>query len=254
MIEKTFHTFDGVELAYFEAGRGDTVVLLHGFAADTHHNWIEPGVWSAILDSGRRVVGLDARGHGNSEKPHDPRAYSHEAMVRDVECLLEELGNPTVDVCGYSMGGITTLRLAVRHDELRSAILGGIGPGVLGGGNPARAAEIADALEATDVSAITGSLGRGFRAFADVTGADRAALVAIQRSRTVESPLDIESLLVRSLVLAGSRDELVGDPATLAERLGAQLRLVPGNHLSAVFAPAFSESIVEFLERRVDQR
>lgn len=248
--QKKLVSFDGLELAYYEVGRGDPVVLLHGFAADTQRNWIEPGVWEAVAGTGRRVIGLDARGHGASQKPHDPSAYSHGAMVRDVQCLMDELGDDSFDVCGYSMGGITTLRLAMIEPRVRSAVLGGIGPSVLDGGTKRRASEIVDALEVDDPSEIQSQIGRGFRAFADATGADRAALAAIQRSRTFEDALQVGTLGVPGIVVAGSLDELVGDPAKLAEHLGTQLRVVPGNHLSAVFAPAFADAIVSFLAGR----
>ena len=50
------------------------MILLHGFAADTNINWVRSGVLDALVDEGFRAVALDARGHGLSEKPHDPES------------------------------------------------------------------------------------------------------------------------------------------------------------------------------------
>lgn len=247
-VTRRFASFDDVELAYYDAGRGVPVVLLHGFAADTQLNWVEPGVAEAILDAGHRVVALDARGHGASDKPHDPAAYAGDAMARDVQCLLDHLEIDLADVCGYSMGGLTTLRVAPMEGRVRSAVIGGVGQGVLDRGISTRAPAIAEALEVDDPGRIEHPVARAFRAFADQTGADRAALAAIQRSRREESALpDPDAIHVPTLVVVGRGDELVGDPAPLAERLHATLVRVPGNHLTAVFAHEFRDAIVTFL-------
>ena len=61
---ETFRSFDGLEIAYLDAGRGPAVILSHGFAADHRINWVVPGVVDALVASGRRVLAPDARGHG----------------------------------------------------------------------------------------------------------------------------------------------------------------------------------------------
>ena len=68
----TFFSFDGTRLSYTIHGDGSRVILLHGFIVDSKINWgnlIEP-----FAQTGRQIVMLDARGHGRSEKPHDPSA------------------------------------------------------------------------------------------------------------------------------------------------------------------------------------
>ena len=107
-----FTSFDGVGLAYTVVGSGPDVLLLHGFAADAHGNWIGPGIRDAIVATGRRVVAYDARGHGASDKPHDVAAYENDAMRRDAQALLDFLHIERVDVVGYSMGAIVSSRLA----------------------------------------------------------------------------------------------------------------------------------------------
>lgn len=247
LATSTFASFDGCTLAYHEAGSGAPVVLLHGFAADTARNWVEPGVLDALCDAGRRVVALDARGHGASDKPHEPDAYRGGAMARDVQTLLDHLELDHPDVCGYSMGAITTLQLLARDARARSVVLGGIGSRVLEAGLRDRSDELADALEAEDPGGITNPTAKAFRAFADATGADRRALAAIQRSRRGDTVELARTLEVPGLVVAGNADELLGSAEGLAEQLGAKCVLVPGNHLTAVYAPRFTTAIVEFL-------
>lgn len=64
----SFPSFDGTELAYTDAGRGPTVVLLHGFLVDGDLNWWQTGVAEAMVECGYRVVVPDARGHGQSPR------------------------------------------------------------------------------------------------------------------------------------------------------------------------------------------
>jgi pimeloyl-ACP methyl ester carboxylesterase len=249
----TFASFDGTKLAYESYGSEDDrppVLLLHGFAADSHANWVRPHVVEALVGARRRVLALDARGHGNSEKPHDPAAYADDAMVRDAQALLDELRIEVVDVCGYSMGAMTTYALAAREPRARSAVLGGVGAKLGGPALAKRAPLIADALLVEDPSTIQSRTAAAFRAFADSTGADRKALAAIQRSRRSAPLPEGASIRVPTLVIAGDRDVLVGSPDELAARIpGATAAVVSGDHLGAVYDPKFREEIVAFLER-----
>ena len=94
------------------AERPPTVVLHHGFVADADSNWVATGVVEALIEAGRRVVAPDARGHGRSEKPHDPERYGEDRMARDLAALVELIGEPQVDLVGYSMGAVVSLLFA----------------------------------------------------------------------------------------------------------------------------------------------
>jgi pimeloyl-ACP methyl ester carboxylesterase len=243
-----FTSFDDTEIAYLNRGSGPFVFLLHGFAADHRVNWVQPGVVDALVAAGRHVIAPDARGHGQSAKPHDPAAYGGDSMVRDAQALMDHLGVEAVDVVGYSMGSLTSARLVPLEPRARSLVLGGVG-GRLGAQRRTESAgAVAEALEADDISTVTDPVARAFRRFADQTGADRLALAAIQRSPVGEKAA-LADISVPTLVLTGDKDVLVGPPDELAAKIpGAVWKVISGDHLSAVGDPAFPASIVEFIE------
>lgn len=242
---------DGVRLTYDVRGEGPVVVLLHGFASNARINWERPGVVDALVDAGHRVVTYDARGHGRSDAPHDPAAYSGGAMVGDARALLDALDTDLVDLVGYSMGAQVAAGVAMVEPRVRRLVLGGIGTRLL-----ARRAEeiaypandIADALEAPDSAAISNPTARAFRSFADATKADRLALAALQRSRSVGGRVDLACITMPVLVVVGEQDTLVGDGGGLAAQLpDGHLVVVPGDHISAVTRAEFAAALVRFL-------
>ncbi|HXY43799.1 MAG TPA: alpha/beta hydrolase [Acidimicrobiales bacterium] len=247
---RRFASFDGVEIAYDVIGEGDPVVLHHGFASDSRTNWVRPGVAAAIVADGRQVVLVDARGHGESGKPHDPAAYANGAMADDVRSLLDLLGLEWVDFVGYSMGAFVAMRLAAVEPRLHSVVLGGAGLGQMRRWRPEQSREIAAALETSDPATIESPMARAFRKFADATGADRLALAAVQRAgRPVPGPEDLGRIAVPALVVNGVSDTLAGPPEALAGLIpGARSESVPGDHLSAVVQSEFRQAIVTFLD------
>jgi pimeloyl-ACP methyl ester carboxylesterase len=227
-----------------------TVLLVHGFASSGRDNWVDSGWVKALRAAGRRVVYLDCRGHGASDKPHDPAAYGLDTMAADVEELLRYANARSVDLFGYSMGARISLHLLTRSKatRIRAAILGGVGEHTLG---PRRdSAAIADALAAPDASKIQSPVARAFREFAEGRGNDLLALAAVSRAQP--HPLDrakLAAVQTPVLVVAGAKDVLVGDPRGLAAALPrARAELVPdADHLTAVGHPRFKELVLGFL-------
>ena len=175
----SFHNGD-VEIAYLDEGEGDPIVLVHGFASSKNVNWVYPTWVSDLKKDGRRVIALDNRGHGDSEKLYDSADYEIAIMASDVIALLDHLGIERADVMGYSLGSRMTAILAREQPQrLRSAILGGIGIGLIEGGGPGE--NVAAALEVPSLEDVTDPVGRTFRAFADQTRSDRRALAACLR-------------------------------------------------------------------------
>jgi pimeloyl-ACP methyl ester carboxylesterase len=126
-LEDKFFESKGVKIRYVDAGRGEPVVLVHGFSSSVENNWAATGVLAALAKD-FRVIALDCRGHGKSGKPHERGAYGIE-MVDDVARLLDHLGIKRAHIVGYSMGGAITGKFVTTHaDRVITATLGGAAP------------------------------------------------------------------------------------------------------------------------------
>src|SRR5260370_24548218 len=93
----------GISIHYRVEGNGPPLVLVHGIS-DSSDVFYERG-YVAALKAKYRLVLIDARGHGQSDKPHDPQSYSPERVASDIVAVLDDLGMKTVTYWGYSMGG-----------------------------------------------------------------------------------------------------------------------------------------------------
>ncbi len=112
------------------ADAAPTVLCVHGFASSCRDNWVNTGWVRDLTRAGFRVLGVDQRGHGLSDKPHDPRDYTMEALVGDLLTVLETYLLDTVLYAGYSLGGRVGWQLLVdAPDRVTRAVLGGIPDG-----------------------------------------------------------------------------------------------------------------------------
>ena len=130
VAEDQFFDSEGVQIRYTDQGPrdGEPVVLIHGGFSNIEAQWTTPGVIDA-LDDEYRVIALDLRGHGKSDKPHDPDAYGN-MMAVDVIRLLDHLAIDRAHIVGYSMGGAITYRLVADYpDRVISAMPCGAGFG-----------------------------------------------------------------------------------------------------------------------------
>ena len=110
---------DGVALCYEEtAGDGPPVLLVHGWCCD--HSHFAPQ-FEHFASLGHRVVAVDLRGHGQSDKPRQD--YTMQGFADDLAFLCRELDLVKPIVIGHSMGGIATFELAGRHPDVPSAIV-----------------------------------------------------------------------------------------------------------------------------------
>lgn len=248
------HTFDsaGVRIAFIDEGAGDPILLIHGFASSVKDNWIDP-TWVGFLTShGFRVVALDVRGHGASEKLYDRAAYGAPLMAEDARRLLDHLGIARADAMGYSMGARVAAFLALRHPgRVRSAIFAGLGGNMvrpMAGTGP-----IAHALEANSIDDVTNATARTFRAFAEKTGSDLKALaVCIRASREPITRELVATLNLPVLVVTGSEDVIGGSAEELAVLIpNAQALTVPRrDHMRTVGDRVYKDGVLAFLRRR----
>jgi pimeloyl-ACP methyl ester carboxylesterase len=125
-LKKPYFDSDGVKIHYVVRGKedGEPVLLIHGFTVNIETQWA-PVLEALAKDY--KVIAMDCRGHGGSEKPHDPGKYGLE-MARDAVRLLDHLKIDKAHVVGYSMGASITLQVAARYPQrVRTATLGGMG-------------------------------------------------------------------------------------------------------------------------------
>ena len=116
-----------IRIFYEVVGQGQPLVLLHGFAGNSK-DWKRNGYVEKLSDDYQLIL-IDERGHGLSDKPHDPAAYEIEKRASDIVAVLEDLDLKKSHVWGYSMGGEVCFGLAQFHaDCIESLIIGGMAP------------------------------------------------------------------------------------------------------------------------------
>src|SRR3569832_1486178 len=111
---------DGVDIAFFFTGGGgdkQPVLLVHGFASNVETNWVNPGCVKFLTRAGSRVVAIDNRGHGQSQKLYDLFDYGAPLMAEDARRLLDHIGIKNANVIGYSMGARISAFLALTHPD-----------------------------------------------------------------------------------------------------------------------------------------
>src|SRR5215469_7101596 len=214
-------TTDGLRIAYERVGDGPPVVLVHGFASSKEQNWKSTGWYGSLAEAGFSGLAIDNRGHGESDKPHDPLFYHHDRMAEDVLTVMDAAGVKNAPYVGYSMGGLIGLRfLALFPDRMTRLALGGVGETYLKGprvSDPERRDLIAEALLSDDKDGITDPRARMFRDFAEQKGKDRLALAACMRAMSPPLPMAVlRSFDKPILVVDGDQDFVAGPSGPLA--------------------------------------
>ncbi len=239
---------DGLRLHYEIHGseHGSPLVAVHGFASDYRLNWVGTRWQEALTSAGFRVFGLDCRGHGHSDKPHDPDAYAIETMAADVIRLMDHAGIAAANYLGYSMGARIGLQVVLASpDRVRRAVLGGLGSA----GAIASSDAIAESFlrgEPTD-----DPVARTFYRFASArpTNDLKALAACIKGLKPDMDPARLSSIATPILVVVGDRDELARDAPELVELIPSShlVTIADRDHLSAVPAREFKHAALEFL-------
>jgi pimeloyl-ACP methyl ester carboxylesterase len=125
--QSKFAEVNGIRLHYLVSGKGDPIVLLHGFAETSH-------MWRPLIKELARnhtVIAPDLRGYGSSSAPAD--GYTKTAMAQDVHALLGSLGYTRVGLVGHDIGLMVAYAYAAQYPEevkrivLMDAFLPGVG-------------------------------------------------------------------------------------------------------------------------------
>jgi pimeloyl-ACP methyl ester carboxylesterase len=245
-----FAVSEGARIHWEEEGQGPPVVLIHGFSETAHSIWVAGGWVAALAGSGRRCVRFDLRGHGQSDRPHAPDAYSAARLVADVEAVVAAARAAPCDVIGFSLGGEIALRYLMTYGRtrVRRAAIVSLGRAFLRPRARSTAISI-EALRADDPSGMHPTAQK-FRARLAGRGLDLLAGAALlEGDRRPPEPGELERIDLPVLFVSGERETLVGDAAPLAERVpGSRLvRIAGADHDGAVFAPESRAAVLEFL-------
>lgn len=210
-----FFDSNGVRIRYVDQGSGQPVILIHGFSGNIETPWVNTGVLSSLA-SDHRVIALDLRGRGKSDKPRDPKAYGSE-VGQDVVRLLDHLEISRAHIVGYSMGAAIAAKLLTTNpDRFLTATLGG------GAGRRNWSAEDDQAAEA---EALEFEQGTPFRS-------------VILRTWPIDQPQPTEE---RIRQLSQQRLNLGNDPAALAADVrGRRGLIVTDAQIAAVRVPTLA--------------
>lgn len=252
----------GVPIRYIVRGAGEAVVLVHSYTGCIEDAWIETRVLPRLA-AHYRVIAFDARGHGLSGKPHDPRAYGRE-MGFDAVRLMDHLGIDKAHIAGYSMGAHIVAQLAtLRPQRFLTMILGG----ACGRRNwtaddaaraEAEAAEMEQGLLRTQILRLWADKGpvpdeAAIRRMSAerLAGQDVLALAAVRRATHDQAITDaaLAALEIPVLGVVGGADPYVED-FRAAVRIMRKMELVVidgASHVSAPGRPEFIRAIETFL-------
>jgi pimeloyl-ACP methyl ester carboxylesterase len=230
-------TSRGFRINYAAAGDGEkpALLLVHGILQSATR-WDEMGYLDAFADT-HRVIAVDLLGHGASDKPTDPDAYTVEAQLQDLVAVLDAEGAATCHVWGYSGGAALAFTMAATHPQRTlSTIAGGIPPNLP---HDARAAVFGpwiDALQAGDWN-------RFWKTFLPVdaptqallqAGNDPHAVAAWMRGAVATADL-VAPGEVPALVYMGEKELFLEDARQTADTIGARFEVIPGRGHSGAF-------------------
>jgi len=238
-----FSSFDNTKIYYEVKGKGKPILLIHGFTGKGS-DWKKKPVYDSLLANGFKVIIVDLRGGGLSDKPHESIAYANDAEAKDLVGLLKYLGIKKYQAVGYSRGSIILARLLVLDKDLSRAVIGGMGTDFT---NPLwpRRIGIYEALMYDSVKGYD-----DFRKRIIENGFDRLALAYQQKEQPSTSKEALAKLKQKVLIICGDQDPDNGSAQNLQKLIpGSGFINVPGDHNSASGTVEFARQVISFLRK-----
>lgn len=243
-----FITINGLRYALSVEGKGDPLLMLHGFTG-SRENW---GELRELLSQRFTTIALDLPGHGRTESPSAPERYRMERCAEDIAAILDGLEFDTADLMGYSMGGRLALYIALNtQSRFRSLILESASPGLQAtDGREARKTSdeaLANEIERAGIEAFVNHW-EALPLFNSQRRLDEAVLRKLREGRLKNNPVGLANSLrgmgtgvqpslwehlpelkLPSLLLAGELDTKFTGIAQQMHTLtpGSQLKIIP---------------------------
>ena len=234
---------DGVKIYFEVKGEGFPVILVHGFSG-TGEGWKKGQLYSDLLNKGYKVVILDQRGNGRSDKPHTDAGYANDAEAKDIMGLATTLGLKKYDIVGYSRGSIITSRVFVLDKRVHKAVMGGMGAAYTNPEWPRRIHAYKALMGDTSFHDVDGMI-----KYIRNNPFDELALAYQQKWQPSTSPAELAKVKVPVLLIDGTEDHDNGDEVALNKLIpGSKLVHVPGDHNSASRTAEFSKEVMDFLK------
>lgn len=260
---------NGVQIRYVTEGTGEPVVLIHGWMADSSM-WGRDGSGHTKLKpaDGFQLIALDCRGHGKSDKPHEPEKYGPE-MAEDVARLLDHLKIEKAHLIGYSSGAFIAGKVAATHPErVLSVVYAGQAPIIAELMKASDFSECELFAQAVDEGKDLGSYilavtpagkpkptaeqakaiahflykGKDVKAFALAGRSFKHLAVTEEQLKTCQAPI---------LFIHGGNESahVTNRVAMVHQRLGrGEVKIVAGgDHMTTMIKPEFGTTILEFL-------
>lgn len=237
-----FNSFDNTKIHYQVSGKGEPILLIHGFT-NTLKDWIKKPIYDSLLSNGYQVILVDLRGNGLSDKPENPEAYANNAEAKDLMGLMKHLQFKSYKAIGYSRGSIILASLLVMDKHCSKAVLGGMGADFTNPNWPRRIGF----YNALMYDTIPGY--ESFRKYIGEKGLSPILLASQQKEQPSTSKAQLEKLKQSVLVICGTEDADNGNGKELQQMIpNSRFVSVPGNHNSASGTKEFASAILDFLK------
>ena len=239
-----YTSFDGTKIYYEVKGNGYPVVLIHGFSG-TSQGWKNGILYGNLLKAGFKVILLDLRGNGQSDKPHTDAAYANDAEAKDIMGLMTSLGVKKYNIVGYSRGSIIASRLMVLDDRVNKTVMGGMGDAYTDPNWPRRIHAYRALMGDTRYHDVDDMV-----KYIRSQHLDEAALALQQKYQPSTSRAELAKITKPVLIVRGSEDKENGSETGLQRLIpGSRVSYVPGDHNTASKNNQFSAAVFFFLQQ-----
>ena len=236
-------SFDNTKIYYEIKGSGRPVVLVHGFIVNSQ-SWKRTALYNDLLQAGYKVIIVDLRGNGLSDKPHTPEAYENDAEAKDIMALLKKMHIKKYSAVGYSRGSIIVSRLLVLDKKINKAVMGGMGAEFTNPEWPRRIM-FYKALSGEPVKELENMV-----QYVKDQKLDQQALAFLQKAQPSTSKEELARVKHPVLIICGDKDADNGSGKELAALIHKSVyKIVPGDHNNASRSKEFSSEVISFLQQ-----